>query len=361
MSGITLYMPKMQFVDANGEPYAFATAQFYLTGTTTPHAIYQDAALNTPLTNPVAADDTGLFPAIYLDNQYIYRMVAKNQSSSVTIADIDPVNALFSVGASDIEDGAIEAKLGYTPVDPANAQFTAPARMTITRGEITSLNSDDIGFRGAPAVIENVNYTLILDDSGCLMVHDDTSNYTWTIPNHSSVPFPVGTHFLVSVQSTGNITLHRDTDVSLRNAGDSTDDDVVANEYAYLVVTQVAQDEWVIEGNAGVASVVSSGQQSFTYGGTLGPYTHDFGVIPQRVVAMLVCTSADLGYSVGDTVPAPDFYKNGTDLCGVTVNSNTSTFSVKIGGDAFAIQGPSSTGNPNVSKWKLNVTVYKDL
>lgn len=244
MTGVLVYTPRMQWVDNEGAPYALATAQFYLTNSTTPHAIYQDADLGTPYVNPVTADDAGMFPPIYLDKNVQYRMVVKDETAAFTIADVDPVNALFSVGASDIEDGAIEAKLGYTPVDPDNAVFTSPARLTFA-SPVTALHVDDVGFRGSPPNIKNTNYTLSLDDAGYLLIHDDVSNFTWTIPNNADVSFPVGACFYVAVLNTGTISLHRDTDVALRTAGSGTDGDITVNQYDLLCVRQTAVDQWV--------------------------------------------------------------------------------------------------------------------
>lgn len=65
------------------------TATFYLSGTTTDAAIYHDGALTNPFTDPVTADATGTFPAIYLDPAVVYRVIIKT-SAGVTISDTDP-------------------------------------------------------------------------------------------------------------------------------------------------------------------------------------------------------------------------------------------------------------------------------
>ena len=73
--GLNVYRaPKIQALDA-GEPQPAATITAYLTGTTTKTDIYADAALETPLPNPVEADAAGFFPPIYVDAAISYKLV----------------------------------------------------------------------------------------------------------------------------------------------------------------------------------------------------------------------------------------------------------------------------------------------
>lgn len=58
----------------NGLPEAGAQARFRLSGTTTAATVYSDAALTTPLTNPVVANGAGRLPTIYLDDTVTYRV-----------------------------------------------------------------------------------------------------------------------------------------------------------------------------------------------------------------------------------------------------------------------------------------------
>lgn len=85
--------PVVRGDDANGNPLSGAEWFFYETGTTTPATIYADAELTTPLTNPVVADDGGLFVPVYIDPAVVYRSVLKT-GAGTTIQDIDPYNEL---------------------------------------------------------------------------------------------------------------------------------------------------------------------------------------------------------------------------------------------------------------------------
>src|SRR5438874_9723943 len=59
MAVTVLYMPLLQFSDANGVPVPGAKVYSYAAGTDTPKALYGDAAGVSPLTNPAICDASG--------------------------------------------------------------------------------------------------------------------------------------------------------------------------------------------------------------------------------------------------------------------------------------------------------------
>lgn len=75
-------LPKQVVVSASGAPYANATATFYRAGTSTLHTVYATPELDPAHPNPVQADSTGTFPAIWLDDlsPYQYRVVILDQN-----------------------------------------------------------------------------------------------------------------------------------------------------------------------------------------------------------------------------------------------------------------------------------------
>lgn len=242
--------PLLQMVDENGEPYAFALAYFYATGTTTPIEIYASADdVDDTLTNPVVADEKGLWPPIFIDSNTPARMVlvAAGGDLEDPLIDVDPVNTVISVGAANLEDGAIEGKLGYTPVNPANAIFTAQARMTI-EDPLEVLHEDDMGFRCYPRIVKNVNYTLTLDDAGKLLQKDDTSTPTWTIPPQSDVEFPNGSWIELLNVNTGAVSIARGAGVELRIAGSSTNANVSLAAWGNARLLRYDTDKWLIQG-----------------------------------------------------------------------------------------------------------------
>lgn len=56
---VGLIEPVLQFEDGNGVPYAGGSISFYVVGTGTLQDVYSDAALTTPLTNPVTLNAAG--------------------------------------------------------------------------------------------------------------------------------------------------------------------------------------------------------------------------------------------------------------------------------------------------------------
>lgn len=73
MTAHLFYAPIFRPLSIAGGILPNAYVQFYLSGTTTPTDVYADADLQTPLDNPVVADDDGHFPPIYLDRSISYR------------------------------------------------------------------------------------------------------------------------------------------------------------------------------------------------------------------------------------------------------------------------------------------------
>lgn len=90
---VTLFSPPWsQFEASSGAPLAGALLYFYETGTTTPVTVYQDKDRTTAHANPVVADSTGTFSAIYLPDG-MCKAVLKT-SAGVTVRTADPVGEL---------------------------------------------------------------------------------------------------------------------------------------------------------------------------------------------------------------------------------------------------------------------------
>ena len=87
------YSPRFRPLDDNGEILPSAYMNFYETGTVTKATIYADADLTTPLDNPITADASGEFAAIYLDPAVTYR-VQLYDSGDVLQWDEDPIAPL---------------------------------------------------------------------------------------------------------------------------------------------------------------------------------------------------------------------------------------------------------------------------
>lgn len=97
-------------IDLNGNVLAGAKLEFFITGTSTPLAIFTDDALAVAHTNPVIADSAGRFAPIYLQDAD-YKAILST-SADVVIDTIDPVH-----GAAVVPTTATLAKsVDYTVV-----------------------------------------------------------------------------------------------------------------------------------------------------------------------------------------------------------------------------------------------------
>lgn len=246
-----LTQPYLQLFDTNAQGRlifsANAEAYFYQTGTTTPATVYEDADLQIEHATPVEADQYGIFPAIFFSSNDELRMkvVHADGDPDTPVIDIDPVSQLISIGAANIEDGAIEEKLGYTPANSGGQVFTGPVRLNYTP---LSLSADAAGFLGRPVSIHNENYTFVLSDAGKSMIKDDTGTYDWTIPPNVDVAFPVGTIIYILNRNATNLDLVRGSGVELTESADATftDEDKVIAPGTITAIYQTVTDEWVL-------------------------------------------------------------------------------------------------------------------
>ncbi len=108
--------PRYRAADANGAPISSAKLYFYETGTTTPLATYSNQGLTSANVNPVVADGSGYFGAIYLQ-EAAYRVVLKDASDvqiysvdnvrSSVLSNADLVTRLRQVATNPLDYGAI--------------------------------------------------------------------------------------------------------------------------------------------------------------------------------------------------------------------------------------------------------------
>jgi hypothetical protein len=124
------YQLGKRFTNA-GVQLAGGKAYFRVSGTTTPADVYADSDLTEELAYPIVADAYGNFPElVYLDPTVTYRLtiIASTGSLASPLYAADPINADEGAGgietadindeaitAAKLADGAIEAKLGFTP------------------------------------------------------------------------------------------------------------------------------------------------------------------------------------------------------------------------------------------------------
>lgn len=131
MSGILHILDQKRLIAPNGRNVG-ASIYFYTTGTLTPATIYSDAALTTPLANPVVVAAGAQVPAFYLDPAVTYRRRIVWTDATLTPDDTDPYDA----------EGAVEASQAtYRPSGTGAVTRTAQAKLRdiISRSDYDTL------------------------------------------------------------------------------------------------------------------------------------------------------------------------------------------------------------------------------
>jgi|GEM_PF-6978247 len=114
MPAETFLLPFRPAIDPNGLTVSGAKLWFYVSGTSTPQAVFADEALTVPLLHPVMANAAGKWPTINLDNTLVYRVVLTDELGTV-LSEADP----YTVNVTDPLEADLQAF-----VDAAAAQAT---------------------------------------------------------------------------------------------------------------------------------------------------------------------------------------------------------------------------------------------
>lgn len=148
--------PKFQPLDATGSLMPASYVQFYISGTTTPTDVYADAALTTPLANPVVADSDGLFPFVYMDGAVTYRVQFYNAADELQWnvdpyappRDYQPGTVLMFMG-TDVQLEAAYPSALWQICDGTNGTYDMRGRAPV--GVSSSIDPGEaIGSEGGP-------------------------------------------------------------------------------------------------------------------------------------------------------------------------------------------------------------------
>lgn len=94
--------------------------------------------------------------------------------------------------------------------------------------------------------LQNDSYVLQLSDFRKLVQINKATANTLTIPNNSSVPFPIGTIVWVQQSGAGQTTLTPASGVTLNSFGNAYK---LAGQYAMCVLVKTDTNTWQTEGN----------------------------------------------------------------------------------------------------------------
>lgn len=112
----------------------------------------------------------------------------------------------------------------------------------------SALSAESIGYRAAPVTTRDVDYTLVLGDSGRTILHASGTPHTWTIPPEASVNYPNGTVIILANIGAGAVTIARGAGVSLRRTGSGTNSNATLSQHGIGSITKLGSDIWYING-----------------------------------------------------------------------------------------------------------------
>jgi len=110
--------------------------------------------------------------------------------------------------------------------------------------------SGTLGFLNIPQNSQSTAYTLVLTDSGKQIFHPsaDTTARIFTIPDNSSVAFPIGTAVtFINQNGAGVITIQITTD-TMRLAGPGTTGSRTLAANGVATAIKITSTEWIISG-----------------------------------------------------------------------------------------------------------------
>jgi hypothetical protein len=157
-------------------------------------------------------------------NNSIKLVIKASSSQSVNLAEFQNSSgtSLASIGSSGL--------LSANPNNPINAN-----------------SAKAVGYIGLPQVEVNSSKTFSATDAGKHQWVNDTG-YTLTIPSNSSVPFEIGTTFVIINNGPISTTIAITSD-DLRLAGTSSNGSRTLGNYGMATVVKVKDATWVISGN----------------------------------------------------------------------------------------------------------------
>ena len=119
--------------------------------------------------------------------------------------------------------------------------------LTVSANIVGSVNGFSIGYRDLPQLTAG-NVTLALTDAGKHYYSSSNTPYTVTVPSNANVAFTTGTTIVIINKSTANISISKQSAVSLYTAGNSTNTTRTLTSYGMATLVKTESDVWFING-----------------------------------------------------------------------------------------------------------------
>jgi hypothetical protein len=184
-----------------------------------------------------------------------YTMTAAKITGGTITGITDLAVADGGTGASTLT-GVLKGN-GTSPFTAATAgtDYVAPsgALGTPSSGTLSSCTvdgTDAVGFRNVPVNSQSAAYTLVLADSGKVILHpsSDANARTFTIPANSSVAYAVGTAITFINMTSQVVTIAITTDTMYLSSAGTTGSRSLA-QYGSATAIKITSTNWLISGS----------------------------------------------------------------------------------------------------------------
>lgn len=399
-------LPQVVALSSTNQLLPGAKLTFTATGTSSPQPVYQDSALTVPHSNPVVANGAGVFAKIYLDPSLPnYRILLtdsadvaqpgypiddypSNQNTGQTfrLKSVSP-ELIFEEtdAAANNKKWRLRVNTQQMTIDLLNdAESVATTIATLSRSgtSITavdfvtgSLQVNGQPVSGLPTInTQNQAYTFSLTDANNIVLHSDSSTYTWTVPTNSSVAFPLGTSIQLINRSNAQLTISPAIGVDLYQFGTGAlvSLPIVIEPAMSCFITKTATNEWI------QSTLTSVSTEDDAYTGTVfGLTAFITGTVAYRRVGHIITlqvnsniqgTSNSNGMSLSAvptvirpttqiTAPCANLLDNGAAVGGwATIATNgVVTFGIGVNGDT---SGFTASGIKGIAAgWTINYPI----
>ena len=148
----------------------------------------------------------------------------------------------------------VTTSTGTTNVVLSNSPtLVTPVLGTPSSGTLSSCTvdgTDAVGFRNVPVNSQSAAYTLVLADSGKVILHpaSDANARTFTIPANSSVAYPVGTAITFINMTSQVVTIAITSDTMYLSSAGTTGSRSLA-QYGSATAIKITSTNWIISGS----------------------------------------------------------------------------------------------------------------
>ena len=221
-SGPRFYLPYQSVFTAAGVPIPGALLNFYITNTNTRANTYSDYALTTPNANPVVALDNGLFPAIFLDPDIVYKAVLTGPNDGINppvqIWTADPVVESWNTTNVVFWDMPFEFLGGSAPAsNEVMGMFIADRPMQIfpnfdgTGSGFKKAHGVSLGAPSSGAFTINVYQNGVSSHVGTMSIAQTTGVWTFSTVASAAINLAAGDYLVAVAQSSVDATFINST------------------------------------------------------------------------------------------------------------------------------------------------------